>query len=181
MRILDLSLDDDRVTEQAARLLVESFAPHAWANREEALAELRASLRADRISRVALDEHNAVLGWVAGLSQYAGHVWEMHPLVVDRCYRGQGVGRLLVTDFEEQVRSRGGLTILLGTDDEDQRTSLFGIDLLPNVWEHIASIQNLGRHPYAFYQKLGYIIVGVIPDANGPGKPDILMAKSVAR
>jgi aminoglycoside 6'-N-acetyltransferase I len=36
-------------------------------------------------------------------------------------------------------------------------------------------------HPYEFYQKLGYVIVGVIPDANGPGKPDILMAKSLAR
>jgi len=42
-------------------------------------------------------------------------------------------------------------------------------------------IRNLGRHPYEFYQKLGYVIVGVIPDANGLGKPDILMAKSVAR
>jgi hypothetical protein len=28
-----------------------------------------------------------------------------------------------------------------------------------------------------FYQKLGYVIVGVIPDANGFGKPDIFMAK----
>ena len=26
-------------------------------------------------------------------------------------------------------------------------------------------------------QKLGYAVVGVIPDANGPGKPDIIMAK----
>ena len=28
-----------------------------------------------------------------------------------------------------------------------------------------------------FYQKLGYEIVGLIPDANGPGKPDIMMAR----
>jgi aminoglycoside 6'-N-acetyltransferase I len=46
---------------------------------------------------------------------------------------------------------------------------------------HIVSIRNLKRHPYEFYQKLGYVIVGVIPDANGPGKPDILMAKSLVR
>jgi aminoglycoside 6'-N-acetyltransferase I len=32
-----------------------------------------------------------------------------------------------------------------------------------------------------FYQKLGYVIVGVIPDANGPGKPDIMMAKRVGK
>ena len=29
--------------------------------------------------------------------------------------------------------------------------------------------------------KIGYVIVGVIPDASGLGKPDILMAKSVVR
>jgi aminoglycoside 6'-N-acetyltransferase I len=180
MRIIDLSLDDDRATEQAARLLVEGFAPHAWASMEEALEEVRASFGADRISRVALDEQNTVLGWVGGLSEYDGNVWEMHPLVVARRHQGQGVGRMLVADFEEQVKSRGGVTVMLGTDDEDHRTSLSGIHLFPNVWEHITSIRNLGRHPYEFYQKLGFVIVGVIPDANGPGKPDILMAKSVA-
>ena len=31
------------------------------------------------------------------------------------------------------------------------------------------------------HQKLGYTIIGVTPDASGLGKPDILMAKSVAR
>ena len=31
----------------------------------------------------------------------------------------------------------------------------------------------------ALYQKCGFVIVGVVPDANGPGKPDILMAKRV--
>jgi len=27
--------------------------------------------------------------------------------------------------------------------------------------------------------KLGFAIVGVLPDANGPGKPNILLAKRV--
>jgi aminoglycoside 6'-N-acetyltransferase I len=34
-------------------------------------------------------------------------------------------------------------------------------------------------HPTAFYQKLGFQIVGVMPDANGIGKPDIIMAKDI--
>ena len=32
-------------------------------------------------------------------------------------------------------------------------------------------------HPFGFYQKLGYVIIGVVPDANGWGKPDIIMGK----
>ena len=32
-------------------------------------------------------------------------------------------------------------------------------------------------HPFAFYQRLGYEVVGLLPDVNGPGRPDILMAK----
>jgi len=36
-------------------------------------------------------------------------------------------------------------------------------------------------HAEAFYQKCGFVIVGVVPDANGLGKPDILMAKRVPR
>jgi aminoglycoside 6'-N-acetyltransferase I len=60
-------------------------------------------------------------------------------------------------------------------------TSLSGVDLFTNVLEAIATIQNFKGHPYAFYQKLGFVIVGVLPDANGLGKPDILMAKSLVR
>jgi aminoglycoside 6'-N-acetyltransferase I len=52
-------------------------------------------------------------------------------------------------------------------------------DHYPDVWPHVAAIKNLGRHPYEFYQRLGFVIVGVLPDANGLGKPDIYMAKRV--
>ena len=93
----------------------------------------------------------------------------------------KGIGRALVVDLEMQVRERGGITIYLGTDDENSMTTLADIDLYPNVMEHMVHIQNLRGHPYEFYQKQGYVIVGVIPDANGLGKPDIIMAKRVAR
>ena len=79
-----------------------------------------------------------------------------------------------------QVRQRGGLTLMLGSDDETDMTTLSGVELYPDVWPHVANIRNLRSHPYEFYQKCGFVIVGVVPDANGLGKPDILMAKRVA-
>jgi aminoglycoside 6'-N-acetyltransferase I len=126
-----------------------------------------------------VDETGNALGWIGGIKQYDGNVWELHPLVVGGDTRGKGVGRALVEDLEEQVRQRGGLTIWLGTDDEDDQTSLSGVNLYPNVWEHLTKIRNLRDHPFEFYQKLGFVIVGVMPDANGRGKPDIYMAKRV--
>ena len=82
-------------------------------------------------------------------------------------------------DLEEQVRLRGGITLMLGTDDEDNSTSLGGVDLYPDVLGHLQRLHSLRRHPYTFYIKLGYAVVGVLPDANGPGKPDIWLAKRV--
>src|SRR5438132_6382133 len=183
MHIVDLRSENESAIRQVAALLVEGFAtnwPGAWPDLESAMEEVQESLAAERISRVALDEDGTVLGWVGGISQYRGHVWELHPLVVRVSQQGKGIGRALVADLEERVKERGGLTITLGTDDVTQQTTLSGINLFPHVCDHIARIRNLKRHPYEFYQKQGYVIVGVIPDANGLGKPDIRMAKSVA-
>jgi aminoglycoside 6'-N-acetyltransferase I len=182
MHIVDLSPADEKSVQQVASLLVEAFAehwPNAWPDVESALAEVRESFGPDRINRVAVDGSRTVLGWVGSISEYKGNVWELHPLVVRPDCQGQGIGRAMVTDLEEQVRGRGGITVILGTDDVDDMTSLSGVELYPAVWEHVAKIRNLRQHPFEFYQKLGYVIVGVVPDANGPGKPDILMAKRV--
>ncbi|GAC1350977.1 MAG: aminoglycoside N-acetyltransferase AAC(6')-Ii [Ktedonobacteraceae bacterium] len=184
MYITDLRPDDESAIEQVAALLVEGFAvhyPEAWPDMAAALEEVRESFDGDRISRVALDETGRAVGWIGGIPQYRGRVWELHPLVVSVHHQGQGIGRALVADLEAQVKKRGGLTITLGTDDEDDQTTLSGINLFPNIFEHVARIKNLRRHPYEFYQKQGYMIVGVMPEANGLGKPDILMAKSIAR
>ncbi len=183
MQIIDLDPNNDSVISQVAQLLVDAFREHwpdAWPTLESAINEVHESFEPDRISRVAIDEHGVILGWIGGISQYDGNVWELHPLVVHPEHQGKGIGRALVTDLEDQVRQRGGLTVLLGSDDEDDMTTLSGVDLFSDVPAHIANIRNLRRHPYEFYQKLGYVIVGVVPDANGPGKPDIIMAKSVA-
>ena len=71
------------------------------------------------------------------------------------------------------------MNIFLGADDENFRTTVSGIDLYPNVLEKLQQIENPGGHPYEFYQKVGFSIVGILPDANGLGKPDIILAKRV--
>src|SRR5687767_6840050 len=183
MHIIDLVPDDEDSILQVASLLVEAFREHwpeAWPDIESAFVTVRESFGEERISRIAVDESGQVLGWIGGISEYDGHVWELHPLAVSRRHQQRGIGSALVADLEERVRERGGITVRLGTDDVDNQTSLSGVDLYPNVWEHISRIRNLRRHPYEFYQKLGYVIVGVMPDANGFGKPDIIMAKRVA-
>jgi aminoglycoside 6'-N-acetyltransferase I len=184
MKIIDLTSKNHLAIEQTAWLLVEGFGDSgspAWPTFEDALAEVQESLQPGRISRLALDEDGNALGWIGGIEEYEGNVWELHPLVVRLSCRRQGVGRALVADLENEVRKRGGHTVRLGTDDENDRTSLGGLDLYPNVLDKLRAIQNLGRHPFEFYLKAGFEIVGIIPDANGFGKPDILMAKRVGR
>lgn len=121
-----------------------------------------------------------LLGWVGGLPEYDGRVWELHPMVVHSGFRRRGIGRALVAAFEAEARNRGGLTVTLGTDDNTGMTSLTGVDLYRDLTRHLAEIRDLGRrHPFGFYLKLGFVITGVMPDANGLGRPDIYMSKSL--
>jgi len=182
LHIQDLESGDEQQIGEIARLLVDGFREHwddAYPTLEDALEEIRESFEDGRISRVALDEDGIVLGWIGGQHSYA-EVWELHPLVVRIDQQRRGIGRALVADLENLVREKGAMTLTLGSDDQDNMTTLSGVNLYENLWDHIANIRNLKGHPYAFYQKLGYTITGVVPDANGIGKPDILMAKQVS-
>lgn len=180
MKILTLSPENDDLSQQAAQLLVDAFREHwpdAWPTLEEGMEEVQEMLERGRICRIAVDEQGILLGIIGGIPGYDGNVWELHPLAVQPSQQGQGVGRALVEDLEEQVRLKGGLTITLGSDDENGMTSLSDVDLYENLWEKIRDIRNYKNHPFEFYQKMGYVITGVVPDANGRGKPDILMGK----
>ncbi|MFT5195403.1 MAG: aminoglycoside 6'-N-acetyltransferase I [Cellvibrionaceae bacterium] len=182
MRIIDLNPHDSERVEQAAEALVVAFAEHypdTWDTLEEARVEVAECLAPEMIFRMMLDDNGQVLGWIGGRPEYDGHVWEMHPLAVRPDVQGQGIGRALVADLEEQVRQKGGLTIMLGADDVSNQTSLGGIDIYPNVLDKLGKIKNLKRHPFEFYEKCGYTITGIMPDANGFGKPDIFMTKRV--
>lgn len=182
MKIITLTEERCDLIQQAAQLLVDAFREHwaeAWTTLEEGQREVKEMLEAERICRAAVDDGGNLLGIIGGIPQYDGHVWELHPLAVQPSAQGRGIGKALVEDFEEQVRRLGGLTVTLGSDDEDDMTSLSGVDLYENLWEKVRDIRNFKRHPFEFYRKMGYFITGVVPDANGVGKPDIIMSKRI--
>src|SRR5690349_17496954 len=125
MQITDLQAGDAAAIEQAAQALVEGFrvqAPDAWPDLVEARSEVRKALEPGKLCRVARDADGALLGWIGGQHSYA-RVWELHPLVVIPVAQRRGIGRALVADLEVRVRQRGGLTILLGSDDETDTTT----------------------------------------------------------
>jgi aminoglycoside 6'-N-acetyltransferase I len=172
-----LAPDDAAAIVRAAALLVEAF-PHWTPTLEDARDVVVEALGEKRICIVARTDVD-VLGWVGGIPGYS-HAWELHPLVVRADVRGQGIGRALVAALEERVRRRGALTLYLGTDDDGPApgTSAGGVDLFPGVLNHAAKLA-VRDHVAGFYRRLGFEVIGLIPDANGLGKPDVLMAKRV--
>jgi aminoglycoside 6'-N-acetyltransferase I len=182
-RISDLPRDAPDLIEQTAALLHDAFRGRTedWQDRESAREEVMASLAPDRISRIAIDTGpGTVIGWAGGIPAYGGRVWELHPLVVSRTHRRRGIGRALVHDLEREVGVRGALTLWLGSDDENDETTVSGVDVYADVAGAIRGLTVLrGEHPGEFYRRLGFRVVGLMPDANGRGKPDILFAKRV--
>ncbi len=167
--------------ERAAHILVQAFAemaPAAWPTMAEARQEVKECMDSQYLALAAMDDSELV-GWIGARPQYDGHVWELHPLAVAVDHQRRGIGRALVQALEAEVRLRDADTIILGTDDEAGWTSAANTNLYGCVWQHIRELRNLKNHPFAFYQRLGFEVVGLLPDANGPGKPDIMMAKSV--
>jgi aminoglycoside 6'-N-acetyltransferase I len=147
MAIVDLGQQPERVRDEAATLLVEHFdEPHGWIDVAAAREEVARVIR-EGFAR-GMPGGGVLLGWVGGLPQYDGRVWELHPMVVQRAFRRRGIGRALVAAFEAEAAIRGALTLTLGTDDDSGMTSLAGVDLYSALPRHIEEVHDLGRgHP----------------------------------
>lgn len=182
MKIAPLDPGGAYVRAEAARQLVAEFAelwPAAWPTVGDAEAEVELALASDKIALAALDGDGTLLGWIGAQPMYGGNVWELHPLVVGRAHRRRGIGRALVAALESALAERGALTLWLGTDDDVGLTSVGRVELYGGIAEKLGRIGSDPRHPFGFWRRVGFEPAGIVPDANGPGRPDILMAKRV--
>jgi aminoglycoside 6'-N-acetyltransferase I len=181
MQIVDLNAGDERRSEAVAQLLHVSFADLApdylptLAAAREAVCE---SFGEDSLSRLMLTDQDELAGFIAGRLMY-GRLWELHPLAVAPAYRHSGCGRRLVADLAALVAARGGLTLHASTSDETGSTTLYGKDLYADPLGALRELRSTRQHPLDFYTRLGFALVGVMPDAEGPGKHSIHFALRV--
>jgi aminoglycoside 6'-N-acetyltransferase I len=172
-------------SEKVAAVAAEIMCDALSYKKKDAEDEVRRMQSKKRIALAAIannpNERLSIAGIFGAIPQYGVTGWELHPLAIRKEYQRHGVGTMLVSALEREVAHRGGVMIYLGSDDETGRTSLYGVNLYDDTYGKLANVQNTGGHPYTFYEKVGYKIVGVLPDANGVGKPDIWMAKRIRR
>jgi aminoglycoside 6'-N-acetyltransferase I len=170
--------------QAAAAVLLRAFADlsPSWRTMPAARDAVRTFFDDEDRSALAALDTDEVVGWI-GLIRTYSHAFELHPIAVDPDRQRQGVGAALVRALEALALTEGALTLYLGADDEFGGTTLFGVDPFPDLLTSLARIEahSGGRHPLGFYRKLGFTLAGLVPDANGPGKPDILLAKHLAR
>jgi len=178
------NIDESETTKtQAAEILYKTFTginKDAWPDMESALIEVDECIEKQNIC-IGIKIENELIGWI-GLREMYPVTWELHPLVVKKEFQGKGYGRILVSEIEKIALSKGIIGIFAGSDDETFSTSLSEKEITAeNIFSEIINIKNYKNHPYEFYKKCGYTIVGLIPNANGDRKPDIFLWKDIRR
>ncbi|TVR62580.1 MAG: GNAT family N-acetyltransferase [Spirochaetaceae bacterium] len=179
---VDIAHAEPHLREDAARILHETFIEKgidAWCTIEDAREEV-AECTAEGMICIGLVIDGELIGWGGVRPMYDTVTLELHPLVVRLDRQRAGIGTTIVRELEARAEAAGALNIVLGTDDETGRTNLceFDFEQFP-VGEAIARLKNVNDHPFSFYEKCGYRVIGIIPDANGPGKPDIWMWRRI--
>ncbi len=178
--IINLSDASDLILEQAAVILFEgakSVTIKNWTTLESCREEVRDCLKEGFLC-LGFIRKEELAGWIGARPLYGNYTWEIHPLMVHPHHQGTGIGTDLLYYAEKEIYDRGGRNLFAGTDDELEQTSLSGKDLYNGrIFEELQNLKNLKCHPFEFYRKNGFSLVGAVPDAAGKGKPDILLAK----
>jgi len=183
------------LTFESARSPFPEWLPDLAAAREEiddALAKIaqvpHAGERANSahaVGRVLVDDDGGLVAWGAVEHSWGG-VWELHPLLVSVAHQRKSHGRVLVTELERLAAEQGAVTLFLGTSDAVGATSIGGVDLYDDPRGVLGALAAISTklpegHAYRFWQRCGFVIVGVIPDGDAIGVPSIQLAKRIAR
>jgi aminoglycoside 6'-N-acetyltransferase I len=172
-----LGADAREMLAQITLAAAREHAPGWLSDLDAARAEIADGLAPGKTARVALDG-DTIVGWVAASPAW-GRIWELHPLIVAIEHQRRGHGRHLVREVERIAAAAGALTMTLSTSDTTGATSLAGADLYDNTFTRLATIEARRPHAVEFWRRIGYQIVGVLPDAEGAGKPSISLARRI--
>jgi aminoglycoside 6'-N-acetyltransferase I len=179
---IPIDAKDSELIDELADLTYVAFKAHAPDWRPTAADARQRVLGAsvpDRINRVLLSAEAKPIGWIGVTPIHHGRIWEIHPVAVSHAEQGKGYGRALVNEIEHLARAHGVLGLLVGTSDETGATPLYGVDLYRNPCDVLDKLTGAEKHAVTFWKKVGFTIVGVVPDAEGCGEPAITLAKHV--
>lgn len=182
MKITPVAAGDTQLLDKLARLTYDSARSHnpSWLpTLQDATETVQEALAPGTVCRVLMSDDEVPIGWIAANPQGHG-VWELHPLLIAPAHQRRGHGRTLVSEIEKLALAEGARTMILSTADAVRATTLGGIDLFVNPLAALAGIDVTdpkAGHAYQFWVKVGYSLVGVLPDAEGPGIPSIQCAK----
>ena len=176
--------DSEETIKQAAEILYVTFTGadrNRWLkNQKEAFDEVKECIEKPNIC-IGIKTGNELVGW-AGIRPMYEKTWELHPMAIKGEYQGKSYGRMLLKEIEERAYLNGIIGLVVGSDDETNSTSVSEKEINgENIFEAIKNIKNHKCHPFEFYQKCGYSIVGLIPNANGQNKPDIWLWKDIRK
>jgi len=175
--------ESKKIIKQAVNLLIEAFSGIGmWPDLDEKEAEetVNECIEDGKIC-IGIKKEEELIGWI-GLREMYEKTWELHPMAISTKYKGKGYGKILLTELENIAYEKGIIGIMAGSDDQNFKTSLSDKDITENnIFEEIKNIKNYDNHPYEFYKKCGYSIVGIIPNANGVNKPDIWLWKDIRK
>jgi len=175
--------ESENIKEQAVQVLLETFSEaNMWPtiNEKEALKTVNECLADENIS-IGIKIEDRLIGWI-GLRPMYEKTWELHPLAIKPEFRRKGYGKILINELEKIAQKKGIIGIIAGSDDETNKTSLSEKEITgENIFEEIKNIKNYKNHPFEFYKKCGFIIIGIVPNANGPKKPDIWLWKDIRK
>ena len=180
-KIIRLDPANQTHIEQIAQFLHQCFrkySPDWLPTISDCRQEIAESFEPGRSSLVMLDEQDHAIGWTGAI--WDENVWEIHPIAVSPNHQHQGVGAALVNEICQLARQNGAAAIWAGTSDETGATNFSQTDLYTNPIKAMEQIEAPDDHAINFWRHIGFTLVGVLPDAEGRGKPGIHFAKSLA-